>query len=54
MKPVPSLSPLHTILSVLALAIAATVLSSCRTTEGFGEDLQKLGNKIENEAERRG
>lgn len=38
----------------LTLAAAAVVLSSCRTTEGFGRDLQKVGNKIENEAYRRG
>ncbi len=37
------------------LLVSVTVLfSSCRTTEGFGQDLQKLGNKIENEAEGRG
>jgi predicted small secreted protein len=36
-----------------ALAVAAMAFSSCRTSEGFGQDLQHLGNKIENEAERR-
>ena len=40
--------------TLLALAAAAVILSSCRTTEGFGRDLQKVGNKIENEASRRG
>ena len=40
--------------TLLALAIAGVVLSSCRTTEGFGRDRQKVGNKIENEASRRG
>lgn len=40
--------------TLLALAAAAVVLNSCRTTEGFGRDLQKVGNKIENEASRRG
>ncbi len=36
-----------------ALCVAAMAFSSCRTSEGFGQDLQHLGNKIENEAERR-
>jgi len=31
----------------LALAFA---LAGCSTMHGFGEDLQKLGNKIENKA----
>ena len=32
---------------LLALAFA---LAACNTMQGFGEDLQKLGNKIENTA----
>lgn len=36
------------------MAIIGTLISSCRTTEGFGRDLQKVGAKIENEAEKRG
>lgn len=38
----------------LALSIAGSALfSSCRTTKGFGEDLQKVGSKIEYEAAKR-
>ncbi len=35
---------------LLALSVVVVALSSCRTSEGFGRDLQKLGTKIENEA----
>lgn len=52
-RPLPS-SPTRTVAAMIALAIAAGILSSCRTTEGFGRDLQKVGNKIESEAEKRG
>ena len=37
----------------LTLIVAATgsILStSCATTRGFGQDLQKVGNKLENDA----
>lgn len=38
-------------LTLIAAAAIATVLStSCATTRGFGQDLQKVGNKLENEA----
>lgn len=33
------------------LAAAGVLLSSCSTTKGFGRDLQKVGNKIENKAD---
>lgn len=33
------------------LATMAAAFTGCRTTEGFGEDLQKLGRKIENKSE---
>lgn len=38
---------------VLTILLAATglFLTSCSTTEGFGRDLQKVGNKIENKAD---
>ncbi len=42
------------IFALLALVAAAFFMSSCRTTEGLGQDIQKLGNKIENEAGKRG
>lgn len=41
-------------LSALALLVASMLLSQCRTTKGFGEDLQHLGNKIEKEAKTTG
>ena len=37
---------------ILALIAAAVVLSSCRTTAGLGRDIQHVGNKIGNTAER--
>lgn len=50
----PAASRTRSIAGLIALSVLAGVLSSCRTTEGFGQDLQKVGNKIEREAERRG
>lgn len=38
----------------LGAALASLWLNSCRTTEGFGQDLQKVGDKIENQAARHG
>lgn len=42
----------------LALLVAATVgtlfSAACSTTKGFGQDLQKLGNTLENEADASG
>lgn len=37
---------------LLALAVVVMAVSSCRTTEGLGRDMQHLGNKIEQSAER--
>ncbi|MDB6071689.1 MAG: hypothetical protein JWL81_2860 [Verrucomicrobiales bacterium] len=54
MKSVFRSTPRRSVFAMIALSIAATILSSCRTTEGFGRDLQKVGNKIESEAEKRG
>jgi predicted small secreted protein len=36
------------------LAAACIALSSCRTMEGFGEDLSHLGNKISGKAREKG
>jgi predicted small secreted protein len=33
-------------------AVMLVLLSACSTTEGFGTDVKKLGNSIENSAER--
>ena len=52
MKPTTRSSSLRSRLGLLALALAALGISACRTTEGFGRDMQHLGNKIENSAER--
>lgn len=32
--------------------LTLSFLSSCNTTRGFGRDVQKVGNKIEREADR--
>ncbi|RYD31364.1 MAG: entericidin A/B family lipoprotein [Verrucomicrobiaceae bacterium] len=47
-------SLLSSVLILTGSLLACGWLSSCRTTEGFGQDLQKVGNKIENEAYKRG
>jgi predicted small secreted protein len=40
---------------ILLLAAAATALStSCAASRGFGQDLQKIGGKIEREADATG
>ena len=54
MKPTPASHPARPVFSAILLAAVAVVFSSCRTTEGFGRDLQKVGNKIESEAAVRG
>jgi predicted small secreted protein len=40
---------MKTFATLLALSLAFA-LGACSTMQGFGEDLQKLGNKIENKA----
>lgn len=37
--------------SMLLCLFAAGVLSACNTTKGFGQDLQKVGEKMEEAAE---
>ena len=34
---------------IIALVIAALIVQGCQTVEGFGEDLQWLGEKISGE-----
>lgn len=41
----------HGISLLFALVIAATGLSGCHTTEGFGKDMQKAGQSIEHKAQ---
>jgi predicted small secreted protein len=42
-------------LSLISLSASAIALSSsCATTKGFGQDLQKLGGRIENRADETG
>ena len=45
---------MKTLMQILAAgamaAIAIMTMSSCSTTKGFGQDLQKLGSEIEEEA----
>lgn len=47
-------SRLKAITIALGTVLASIWLNSCRTTQGFGQDLQKVGDKIENEAARHG
>ncbi|MES2995421.1 MAG: entericidin A/B family lipoprotein [Verrucomicrobiota bacterium] len=44
--------PLYALAGALATCLVAT--TSCSTTRGFGQDLKKLGHRIENEAESTG
>ncbi|MES2923384.1 MAG: entericidin A/B family lipoprotein [Verrucomicrobiota bacterium] len=39
---------------LLLTVIGAAFSSSCATTRGFGQDLQKVGNRLENEADSTG
>ena len=39
-------------LVLLAAAAGLLVLSGCNTMEGFGKDLQKVGNEIEEAADK--
>ena len=41
-------------LVIFTVVVALAFSTSCSTTKGFGQDLQKLGNKLENEAEATG
>lgn len=38
--------------SILILLAYAALLVGCNTMEGFGQDVQRVGNKIEDKAER--
>lgn len=41
--------------TLLLLTVVSTVFSSsCATTRGFGQDLQKVGNRLENDADSTG
>lgn len=37
---------------LIAVGACITALAACSTTEGFGEDVKKLGGNIEDSAER--
>jgi predicted small secreted protein len=39
---------------IVAAAVGFVFSTSCATTRGFGQDLQKVGNKLENEADATG
>ena len=42
------------LLKIILLAVigmGATAMSGCNTVQGFGKDMSKLGDKIENKAE---
>ena len=49
-----TMNTLHTALRLLLVTtifgLLGSSLSSCRTTRGFGQDLQHLGSKIERKA----
>jgi predicted small secreted protein len=38
-------------LLVSALGLSATALTGCNTSEGFGEDVESVGEDIQDEAE---
>lgn len=42
------------ITAILFAAIGTALSTSCSTTKGFGQDLQKVGNRLENRAEATG
>ncbi len=42
------------ITALLFAAIATVASTSCSTTKGFGRDLQKVGNRLENKADATG
>lgn len=52
MKPLIHTRSVRPLFRLLALAVVVMAVSSCRTTEGLGRDMQHLGNKIEQSAER--
>jgi len=39
-------------LSLLLLVAYATMLAACNTMEGFGRDVERVGDKIEQKAQR--
>jgi entericidin A len=39
------------IILLAMIGVSATVMSGCNTVQGFGKDMSKLGDKIENKAE---
>jgi predicted small secreted protein len=38
--------------TLAALLVIGFLLAACNTMEGFGQDLKKVGSKIENSADR--
>ena len=53
MNPLPVMKTLQLTLLFVTI-IGAVFSSSCATTRGFGQDLQKVGNRLENEADSTG
>ena len=41
---------MKTILTLLLAAVAVSSMTSCRTMAGAGNDISRLGNKLEREA----
>ncbi len=39
------------LLGIITLGLAALLLTGCNTTEGFGEDVEALGDSIDDAAE---
>jgi predicted small secreted protein len=42
---------LVTVVMFIALAMLGSALTGCNTTEGFGEDVEELGDSIDDAAE---
>ena len=45
---------LISVLSILAILALALWLPACNTTKGFGKDIEKAGNGLQNSAEKHG
>ena len=44
--------PARPLFALLAIATAAIIMTSCRTTAGLGRDIQHVGGRIGHAAER--
>jgi entericidin A len=45
---------MKTLIAMLLISLLSLSIAGCNTTRGFGQDLEKLGDNIEDAAEREG